>query len=414
MRSRRNLTDDRTSEDDRSFLLAYHPFTHKGAWESEIRNAMKAIIHIGMPKTGARSIWTWMYSNHAALEAEGVHTLLSAPVPLLLMASIHVATVEHGIDEKTAWHGWDGKPGARALGFEIDESATKTAVSLQKRIRAEKIKQYYQFLVAKLEKLSDKPGTFIWLDERLYDKKNLISPLDGLIGRFFEDRIYVVYLRDTVDFFASKYSQDLRDCDENFGTMEFSEFLENCAERSGIQNQDRPLENLFAWREVVGEKLNVRLLESEWLIQGDLIVDFSSLLGVGELRKPSIMNESFASEYIEYVRFLNRRFGRSIPDEIRREVLAILREASSGKPKLAASDEQAVSIRKAHGELEEKVRGSFFPDRKYLFSPTKFRGGGVMPLPLTKRRKAMIEAEIIEKLAMDWDPCDIARIRGKI
>ena len=373
---------------------------------------MKAIIHIGMPKTGARSIWTWMYSNYVALEAEGVHSLFAAPVPLLLMASIHVATVEDGLDEKTAWQGWEGKPGARALGFEIDEKAINATVAQQKRVRAKKIEHYYQVLISELENLSGKSGTFIWLDERLYDKRNLISPLDKILGRFFDDITYVVYIRDTADFFVSKYSQDLRDCDEYFGTMRFSEFLRNCADRTICQEQDRPLEYLFAWRDVIGERLNVRLLESDWLVKGDLIEDFSSFIGVDAFRKPGRKNESFASEYIEYVRFLNRKFGRSIPDDIRREVLAILRGASFGKPKLAASDEQADSIRKAHGELEERVRECFFPDRRFLFSP-KFRGNGVMPSPLTGRSKAMIEAEIDGKMAKDWNPDAIARIGGR-
>ena len=368
---------------------------------------MKAIIHIGMPKTGSRSIQVWMRSNYDALNSMGVRYFF-APVPLLLNASIHVATVEHGVEEKTAWQGWEGKPGARVLGLEIDEKTNSRAVGRQKRARAEKIEKYYKILIGKLEKISRESGVFVWSDERLYDKKSLISPLDEILGRFFDDRSYVVYIRNTVDYFVSKYSQDLRDCDENYGKIEFSEYLEKCSDGANFHDEDRPLENLFSWSNLIGGRLNVRLAESDWLVKGDLIEDFSSLIGIDALRKPGRENESFAAEYVEYVRFLNRSFGHSLPDDIRVDVLKALRDASSGKPKLAASYEQVDLILKVHQELEERVREKFFPDRPFLFS-RKLRNRGVMPLPLTNCRKGKIESEISEALGTDWDPYVFAR-----
>lgn len=146
------------------------------------------------------------------------------------------------------------------------------------------------------------------------------------------------------------------------------------------------------------------MLETDWLEKGDLIEDFSSFIGIDALRKPRRMNESFAAEYVEYVRFLNRSFGCSLPDEIRKRVIAILKMASSGKPKLAVSDAQADWILNVHRELEERVRERFFPDRPFLLSG-KFRGGGGMPMPLTKRRMAEIESEIGDKLGRtNWKP----------
>lgn len=372
---------------------------------------MKAVIHIGMPKTGSRSIQVWMRSNWDALNAVGARTFF-APVPLLLMASIHAATIEHGIDEKIAWQGWEGKPGARKLGLEVDEKTNWRTIAEQKRARAKKTEAYYKFLIGKLEQISKESGVFFWSDERLYDKKNLISPLDKILARFFDDRIYVMYIRNTVDYFVSKYSQDLRDCDENFGTMKFSEFLENCSKRTTFQDEGLPLENLFSWRKLIGERLNVRLAEHDWLVNGDLIEDFSSVIGVDAFRKPDRKNESFAAEYIEYVRYLNRRFGRSLPDDIRIDVLNFLTNASSGKPKLTASVEQAGSILDLHRELEERVREKFFPERPFLFSQ-KLRKQGVMPSSLTNCRIAKIESEISEALRMDWDPYVITQSEGR-
>ena len=369
---------------------------------------MKAIIHIGMPKTGTKSIQAWMRMNRTALEKAGVRLIVEKPAPLLL-ASIHVAMLVFGVDEKAAWQGVERKPIARRLGLEVDENAGRQAVAEQKRYRAVKIKEAYEFMTSEFEKLSGEPGTLIWSDERFFNKRNLILSLDEILGRFFECRSYVVYLRNTVDHLVSNYSEKLLWCDEDYGTMHFSDYLKKCAACPYPLGENSSMENLFVWQNLLGEKLNVRLLETDWLEYGDLIEDFQSHLGVDSLRKPGRMNESFAAEYVEYVRYMNRNFGLSLPEETRQRVLALLKRASSGKPKLAVSDAQAESILNIHGELEKRIREKFFPDRQFLFSK-KFRGDGVMPTPLTNRRMTEIESEFRHKLGpVKWMPNVIAR-----
>ena len=348
--------------------------------------------------------------NRSTLEAEGVRMIAGRTSPLLL-ASIHVAIHELGVDENTAWHGVEGKPiMARRLGCEVDQKAGRRKVAEQKRVRAEKIEESYRFLVGELEKLSGEMGFFVSSDERLYNKKNLIPAIDRIFARFFNERNYIVYIRNTVDHLVSYYSHKLkRHVDERHGKMQFSKYLKKCASRRPPLDLESSMENLFVWRSALGKKLNVRLMEPDWLVGGDLIEDFSSLVGVDTFTMPGRMNESIAAEYVEYVRFLNRKFGRSLPDNIRSKVIAILTRASSGKPKLAAPHAQAESIQVAHRALEERVRKSFFPDRQFLFSQ-KYRGSGVMPLPLTSGRKAEIESIINEKLSPRvWDPRMIAR-----
>ena len=155
---------------------------------------------------------------------------------------------------------------------------------------------------------------------------------------------------------------------------------------------------------MVGNRLNVRLLESDWLVKGDLIEDFASLAGVATLDKPLRMNQSIAAEYIEYVRFLNMEVRDKLPRDIRSKVIEILRHESIGKPKLTASDAQAISIRETHRVEEERIKKEFFPDRPFLFSPKSY-GNGVAPVPLTDRKKAEIEMEIREKMVPEvWVP----------
>ena len=72
---------------------------------------MKAIIHIGMWKTGSTSIQAWLSKNRAALEAKGVYLRKGARISggtgrrAIKCAIYYVAKDEMGVDEKTAWLG---------------------------------------------------------------------------------------------------------------------------------------------------------------------------------------------------------------------------------------------------------------------------------------------------------------------
>ena len=162
-------------------------------------------------------------------------------------------------------------------------------------------------------------------------------------------------------------------------------------------------ENLLVWNRIVGKKLKVRLLESDFLAYGNLIDDFATLIGVGAFRKPDRVRESFAAEYIEYIRLMNGK--EALSENFRKRVYEILSFASTGKKKLALSDLHAQMIQEHYRELVERITENFFPGRPYLFTP-KFRGCGVMPAPMTDHRKSEIETIIRKK----WN----SRIPGKV
>ena len=347
---------------------------------------MKAIIHIGMMKTGSSSMQTWMRSSRAALASAGVRTNEDAVTfenlhrRALTHAAFELALYEFDDKEKAAWANPEGAPKKSAGMREISKKLTE-----------------------RFEKLSAKSGTFIYSDETLYNFNEIqMIELDSFLSRFFEERNYVVYIRDFVDFFVSMYSQKLQNKRSyEHCTQEYSKFLENCMNNLVPYGIESSYRNLFEWSKVFGDRLHVRLLESDWLIKGDLIEDFASFAGVSMFVKPDRINESLAAEYVEYVRQLNRKFRNNLRSKIRRKVISILLDASFGKPKLAASDAQAKKIRDNHREQEECIRKRFFPDRSLLFSQ-KFRGGGVAPAPLTNLRKAAIESEIRENCRLKF------------
>lgn len=344
---------------------------------------MKAIIHIGMKKTGSTSIQSWISLNRTALWEEGFRFIEETTNPAALRnAACHVALHEYGEDEKTVWPG---------------------------RWKSQRNDSDYIVLSEKLEALSNKLGIFVYSHEGLFDCTKLhMHALDRFLARYFDDRKYIVYIRDTVDFFVSMYSQKIVNFNKKYGAIPFSETIERCARETIPFAEDSDFGNLFIWGEVFGKRLSVRLLESGWLFKGDLISDFASLLGVGVNRVPDRMNESLATEYIEYGRDLLIKYSHGFHTDFRKTVMDILLEASSGKPKLSASDEQAESIYELRREEEEKIRLRFFPDRARLFSQ-KCRSGGSAPHPLTPCRKEEIESEILKKMdKLPWKHRELA------
>ena len=345
---------------------------------------MKAVIHIGMMKTGSSSIQTWLRSNRVALEAEGVFSnraadsLHSKIRHRMIKCAVYLTAMhEFGADEETAWMGNEWNiPG---MGCAHENS---------------------KIVIRQLEKLSRESGHFIYSRESLFTCNEVqMIALDKFLSRFFHDITYVAYIRDTVDFLVSLYSQKLLRGSRKSGTLGYSEFLKKCTSCPVPYGRDSSFENLFEWHKVLGGKLNVRLLESDWLVNGDLIEDFASLVDVDAFENPGRMNQSFAAEYVEYVRILNRKFLRGrIPKSFRDQAIAILKNASSGKPKLAASDAQAGLIGDLHREQENRIRNNFFPGRRTLYSP-KVRGDGIIPMPLTDHGKATIECELRENMA---------------
>ena len=348
---------------------------------------MKAIIQIGMMKTGMTSVQRWLRSNRLALAELGAHTLHGKvrPNAALSQAIFQTTVHEMSVDEDAAWIG-------KKKSFKSDVTTHEDCKTL----------------TGELAKLSGGPGVFLFCCDHVCKcSEVLMLAVDKYLSRFFDDITYVVYIRRARDLFVNLYSEQIQNnLSYECGTHEFSEFLEKCGNNLAPFGLDTSFGNLFGWKRVVENRLNVRLLEPEWLAKGDLIEDFASLAGVATLEKPPGMNESIAAEYIEYVWFLNREFREDLPLNIRRKIVEILKQASFGKPKLAASNAQTKSIRKIRREEKERIKNVFFPGRPFLFSPRSY-GGGVAPAPLTVRRKAEIELEIEGKIAPEeWAPQD--------
>ena len=342
------------------------------ALKSVTKKKSKAVIHIGLPKCGSTTIQTWMDMNRDAMETRGAWIFNEDPRHLIC-ASIHLALNELGADEEMAWSKFHG---------------------LKKFTGGHEI---YKKLSARLEKKQDTLGVFVYSWEALSNKAEEIHivALDAYLSKFFENRTYVAYVRDTIDLYVSAYSQVLRLHDSRQNSVNFHDWMKKCVSNPRPNFEENYFERLLVWKKVLGQRVRVNLLTPEALKNGDLIDDFSSLVGLGPYCKPPKMNESFAAKYIEYIRFMNLERADVLSNKSRRKMLQILTAQSTGKPKLLVSDEQAKAIRESTREKHEKIRSAFFADRHFLFSPKSY-GAGIAPAPLTKRRIAAIESEIRE------------------
>ena len=337
---------------------------------------MKAIIHIGMAKAGSTSIQTWLNVNRSVLKTQGVHSIermsLCGGNTCAVRRAVYIRLREMGVDHTNAW-----------IGPRIPSENAYTEIEAN-----------YNFLISKLKIISERAEFFVYSNENLFLCTDIqILALDEFISQYFNERTYVIYIRNFVDSLVSFYSEKLRGKSKRTNSANFLYMLTLFANQFPAYGELSDFERIFIWDNVVAENLNARLIEKDWLVKGNLIQDFASLVGVHEFKGIGKINQSFAAEYIEYIRFLNQQ--DTLPEELRMNTLRILTDLSSGKPKLVAPDNKAKLIEEKYRNLEDRIRIRFFHTRPYLFSP-KIRGRGIMPVPLTDRRKAEIFKQLFE------------------
>ena len=117
------------------------------------------------------------------------------------------------------------------------------------------------------------------------------------------------------------------------------------------------------WSEVVGaERMNIRLLESDWLTGGDLIPDFLALIGIENsgFIPPERANESFTPQCAEFARQFNtachnRKGPREKTETLRRTVMRALTERSKGQGKLRLPQAWVDQIRNHYADENARI-----------------------------------------------------------
>lgn len=312
---------------------------------------MRAVVHIGLPKTGTTSIQGWLQANADRLPERGaVYDRINYPD--LKRRRAHV---ELGICQMDR------------AGVLMPHKETRRFYGLTDLEAQAEVARIYTEVFAKAVKRR-KDLTWIFSSEdlgSLATRAELVTALDDWLGQFFSDVRYVCYIRRQEDWLLSRYSQTLR----QGATHTLDEFLENAKQRNFHEMGK-------LWVDAVGsDRFMLRLLEPDALKDGDLIADFADAVGIDHtgLTVPPRKNEALSVAAAEFLRQANVKLqkvgGRRAVSDLMRDAESRLMQLPSAERKLVLTAGQISSIRDANEDTNRKLREDFFPERDEMFPP---------------------------------------------
>lgn len=302
---------------------------------------MKALIHIGIPKSGTSSIQAFLAMNRARLARQGV---LYAPYMPDFGSQFELPV--------TALH---------ACGQTIAPELERRMLGLHSLSdQACYVAGFTRFLDKALAQ-STAPS-FIGSSEHLHAwlrEPRQVAALDSFLRARFSDITYLVYLRRPEELVISRYSEAIR----RGATQDFQTYLA----------QHRVVDHWAAlkpWRRVVGrDRVQVRLLCVRALQGGDLLTDFASVAGLSldGLQRPAPVNTALTASEIALRRQLNRllpvlgRDGR--PHWAYRAARQVLRPILARDPaRLQLSMARTEDIRAWNAETTARLRKKLPPE----------------------------------------------------
>lgn len=307
---------------------------------------MKALIHIGIPKSGTSSLQAFLGLNRAALQVQGV---LHAPFNPAFGSQFEFPVTA-----------------LEACGALIRPELERRRLGLGTRAaQANYVAHYTDFLDGLLMD-AGAARCFIGSSEHCHawlKQPEQVAALDQFLSARFSEVRYLVYLRPQDELVTSSYSEAIR----RGATHEFPVHLARHARHNHWAG-------LKPWRAVVGSRLAVRLTSRDALQGGDLLADFCALAGIdsaGLLRPPRVNAALGAGELA-----LRRRLNRLLPVLGRDGHLHPMYQfALCGLGGIARRDtaalvltaQQRAQVLDQNHASNEKLRRRYFPERPALF-----------------------------------------------
>ncbi|MCC5987502.1 MAG: hypothetical protein JJT95_07460 [Pararhodobacter sp.] len=309
---------------------------------------MRAVVHIGSPKTGTSSIQAFLASNWSPLKAQGFRYERFEPnrgsqfefaAAALTLAGEQVSP-EHRL----------------RYGYPDMEAQRVQTAALQDWLRRRRKNWAAPTVLISSEHI------LAWVKTN-----EAIAALDHMLRELFDPVTYILYLRRQEDMIVSAYSESIK--------RGGKKTLESFVQSHGIRQNY--FKKVNRWVKVVGrDRLDVRLLEKDFLHQGDLIADFCHAcdgIDMSELKMPPRSNEALSAEAAELLRLFNEHTPELLPDGSRDPLGQRLRDRlmahSAQGSRLALTQEQRQQIIDSHAVSNEKLRRNFFSQRESLFPP---------------------------------------------
>lgn len=308
---------------------------------------MKAIIHIGTPKSGTTTIQSFLALNRTELISQGIR--------------LEPMTPRYKPQMELALTGLIRSGGTL--------NAANKLYSMGFRNRAQQVRHVDQFEDMLRKGVAQWPEhSYIGSSEQIHAWLNTperASALHGFLSSIFDEVRYIVYYRRQEDFILSTYSERIRRGENVNFQQHFDERLENMDFYASAKR----------WSQSVGrENLDVRLFDRSFLHNGDLLDDFCLATGIDRqhLETPSRQNQSLSTEEMELKLRLFAKFPRNRASgrpSFTHHGLAYLLGRKLPKPgtRMSLTNAQSRRITQYYERSNEQLRAEFFPDRAELF-----------------------------------------------
>jgi hypothetical protein len=301
-----------------------------------------AYLHIGTEKTGTKSIQSLLSSNRGVLSRLGFLYPTSPGQLNHICLAILAGAPEHTPDL------------ALEFGLVDGEARSRYSDAFQQEFANEVSECNATTLILSNEHLSS----------RLRSKDEIVR-IRELLFKYSESVKVVVYLRPQDDMLLSSYSTSVKSGSvDKFG-------LPRGAARD-YMDYDKILD---PWSEVLGaQNVLVRIFQKSRLIQGDVLTDFCSTLGIqlSELSFPDKKNRSLDGKSLLFLREFNKhvpRYESNGVNPLRGKIAEVL-EAHSCGPPLKVDKDALAEFRASFDEGNKAVAEKFLPNHGGpLFDP---------------------------------------------
>jgi len=308
---------------------------------------MKAVIHIGTPKSGTTTIQSFLALNRTGLAAQGIRYEPFDPR--------NVAQLELGLAGMVR--------SGRAISAPIQINA------LGARTQAAQIAYVDRFEAMLREGVRSWPEeTYLASSEQVHSwlsTPDRVTALHAFLTTHFSSVRYIVYYRPQEEFILSTYSERIKRGER----LTFEEHFEQRFDKMDFHRR------ATMWARIAGrENLTVRLLDRTELLNGELLDDFCAAAGIdrGPLLEPPRMNISLTAEEMALYLSLGKRVPVRFKSGARNPLFNLLKSALQirlPKPgtRIRLAQAQRQRLIAANAETNERLRAEFFPNRATLF-----------------------------------------------